>query len=289
MQKRTTAKETAALRFDMHCHTKYGSIDAKVAITEYVKILKDKGYDGMLVTDHDSYDGYNVWKKTSLSRETEFVVLKGIEYDTRDAGHFIVIMPDGIELKALTLRGMSVRSLVDLVHEYGGILGPAHPFGTRSSSAMLFHAMKKSRNLINEFDFIEAFNACEAVEANRLSNSMAYEYVKPMFGGSDSHDHKYVGMGYTDIDADIRSNNDLIKAVKDGTPVSCGGKERGWTFKSMNAHAFYSVYGFILYNKVIGALISPYRSYKLKQAGEIDDRRLKIRGSHGKNAHRAHR
>lgn len=277
------------MRFDMHCHTKYGSIDAKVAITEYVKILKDKGYDGMLVTDHDSYDGYNVWKKTSLSRETEFVVLKGIEYDTRDAGHFIVIMPDGIELKALTLRGMSVRSLVDLVHEYGGILGPAHPFGTRSSSAMLFHAMKKNRNLINEFDFIEAFNACEAVEANRLSNSMAYEYVKPMFGGSDSHDHKYVGMGYTDIDADIRSNNDLIKAVKDGTPVSCGGKERGWTFKSMNAHAFYSVYGFILYNKGIGALISPYRSYKLKQAGEIDDRRLKIRGSHGKSARKAQR
>ena len=277
------------MRFDMHCHTKYGSIDAKVAITEYVKILKDKGYDGMLVTDHDSYDGYNVWKKTSLSRETEFVVLKGIEYDTRDAGHFIVIMPDGIELKALTLRGMSVRSLVDLVHEYGGILGPAHPFGTRSSSAMFFHAMKKNRNLINEFDFIEAFNACEAVEANRLSNSMAYEYVKPMFGGSDSHDHKYVGMGYTDIDADIRSNNDLIKAVKDGTPVSCGGKERGWTFKSMNAHAFYSVYGFILYNKGIGALISPYRSYKLKQAGEIDDRRLKIRGSHGRNTHKAQR
>lgn len=277
------------MRFDMHCHTKYGSIDAKVAITEYVKILKDKGYDGMLVTDHDSYDGYNVWKKTPLSRETEFVVLKGIEYDTRDAGHFIVIMPDGIELKALTLRGMSVRSLVDLVHEYGGILGPAHPFGTRSSSAMLFHAMKKNRNLINEFDFIEAFNACEAVEANRLSNSMAYEYVKPMFGGSDSHDHKYVGMGYTDIDADIRSNNDLIKAVKDGTPVSCGGKERGWTFKSMNAHAFYSVYGFILYNKGIGALISPYRSYKLKQAGEIDDRRLKIRNGHSRNTHKAQR
>lgn len=273
----------------MHCHTKYGSIDAKVAITEYVKVLKDKGYDGMLVTDHDSYDGYNVWKKTSLSRETGFVVLKGIEYDTRDAGHFIVIMPDGIELKALTLRGMSVRSLVDLVHEYGGILGPAHPFGTRSSSAMLFHAMKKNRNLINEFDFVEAFNACEAVEANRLSNSMAYEYVKPMFGGSDSHDHKYVGMGYTDIDADIRSNNDLIRAVKDGTPVSCGGKERGWTFKSMNAHAFYSVYGFILYNKGIGALISPYRSYKLKQAGEIDDRRLKIRGSHGRNTHKVQR
>lgn len=277
------------MRFDMHCHTKYGSIDAKVAITEYVKVLKDKGYDGMLVTDHDSYDGYNVWKKTSLSRETEFVVLKGIEYDTRDAGHFIVIMPDGIELKALTLRGMSVRSLVDLVHEYGGILGPAHPFGTRSSSAMLFHAMKKNRNLINEFDFVEAFNACEAVEANRLSNSMAYEYVKPMFGGSDSHDHKYVGMGYTDIDADIRSNNDLIKAVKDGTPISCGGKERGKTFKSMNAHAFYSVYGFILYNKGIGALISPYRSYKLRQAGEIDDRRLKIRGGHSRNSHKAQR
>lgn len=267
----------------MHCHTKYGSIDAKVSITDYVRLLSEKGYQGMLVTDHDSYDGYNVWKKTPLSRETDFVVLKGIEYDTRDAGHFIVIMPDGVEIKALSIRGMSVNSLIELVHKYDGILGPAHPFGIRSSSAMLFHRLKKDASILNDFDFIEAFNSCESKEANRLSDALTYEYMKPGFGGSDSHDYKYVGMGYTDIDAEIRSNDDLIDAIRQGVPITCGGKERGWTFKSMNAHAFYSVYGFMLYNKGLGALLSPYRSYKIRKAGSVDDRRIKLR----KNTKRA--
>ena len=53
---------TKQMKFDMHCHTKEGSLDGKVPISEYINILKSQGYGGMLVTDHDSYDGYRYWK-----------------------------------------------------------------------------------------------------------------------------------------------------------------------------------------------------------------------------------
>lgn len=43
------------MKIDMHCHTKEGSIDGKVPIDEYITLLKQKGFGGMLVTDHDSY------------------------------------------------------------------------------------------------------------------------------------------------------------------------------------------------------------------------------------------
>ena len=33
------------LKFDMHCHTKEGSVDGKVMIEDYIKILKEKGFD----------------------------------------------------------------------------------------------------------------------------------------------------------------------------------------------------------------------------------------------------
>lgn len=254
------------MRFDMHCHTKYGSIDAKVPISDYVNLLKKKGYDGMLVTDHDSYRGYNTWMKSGLNEDTDFVVLRGIEYDTRDAGHFLVVLPDGIHLKALSVRGMSVKSLVKLVQQYGGITGPAHPFGVRCSSAMFFGALKKDRDLINKFDFIEGFNTCESDEANELSQILASEFTKPMLGGSDSHDRKYVGMGYTDIDKDIRCNNDLISVVKSHSGIRCGGKTRGKTFKSAQAHAFYSVLAFMAYNAGLGLIFSPYRAFRVKTA-----------------------
>lgn len=259
------------MRFDMHCHTKYGSIDAKVPIADYVSILKEKNYDGMLVTDHDSYRGYNTWMESGLNDDTDFIVLRGVEYDTRDAGHFIVILPDGIHLKALSVRGMSVRSLVKLVHRYGGVTGPAHPFGVRCSSAMFFGSMKKDRDLIHEFDFVEGFNTCESDEANELSQILASEYALPTVGGSDSHDRKYVGMGYTDIDADIKCNNDLISAIRSRNGIHCGGIVRGKTFKSGQAHAFYSVLAFMAYNAGLGLIFSPYRAFKIRKAYSISD------------------
>jgi predicted metal-dependent phosphoesterase TrpH len=81
------------MKFDMHCHTKEGSMDGKVMIEEYIRTLKRKGFGGMLVSDHDSYDGYREWKNAIKGRaHQDFVVLKGVEYDTCDCGHILVIM-----------------------------------------------------------------------------------------------------------------------------------------------------------------------------------------------------
>lgn len=254
------------MRFDMHCHTKYGSIDAKPPIRDYVKLLKEKGYHGMLVTDHDSYRGYFRWREKHPEDDPDFTVLCGIEYDTRDAGHFLVILPDGIYLEALTMRGMDVMTLLMLVHEYGGIIGPAHPFGVRSSSAMFFNKLREKPELLRRFDFVEAFNACESHESNRLATLLAEDYNKPSFGGSDSHDHKYIGMAYTDFYQPIRCNNDVIRAVKERSNIEAGGKERGVTFKSKHKEAFYSIYGFMAFNQSLGAIFYPFRKMRIKQA-----------------------
>ncbi len=82
------------MKLDMHCHVKKGSIDSKVSLDEYITSLKEQGFDGMLITDHDTYKGYRHWKNEMKGKMHEdFVVLKGIEYDTCDAGHIICIMP----------------------------------------------------------------------------------------------------------------------------------------------------------------------------------------------------
>ena len=75
--------------FDMHCHTKEGSPDALVSLDATVKKLKSKGYNGMLVSDHNSYNGYKSMKK----EYKDFVVLRGIEYDSVDGGHLLIILP----------------------------------------------------------------------------------------------------------------------------------------------------------------------------------------------------
>ena len=64
-------------------------MDGKVPIEEYIGILKEKGFEGMLVSDHNSYNGYRYWKKNIKGKKfQDFVVLKGIEYDTKAGGMF---------------------------------------------------------------------------------------------------------------------------------------------------------------------------------------------------------
>ena len=49
------------MKLDMHCHVKEGSVDSRVSLDEYITKLKAHGFDGMLITDHDTYKGYRHW------------------------------------------------------------------------------------------------------------------------------------------------------------------------------------------------------------------------------------
>lgn len=264
------------MRFDLHCHVKGGSIDSRVSLERFIHLLKIQDFDGMMITDHDSYRACRYWDRIKNDPEyKDFVVIKGIEYDTRDAGHFLVIMPDGVYMKVLTLRGMRLERLISIVHGNGGILGAAHPYGVRSSSAMLFKYMTAHPSVINQFDFIEVFNTCESPISNALAYKMAQKYGKPGTGGTDAHDEKYVGMGYTDIDYNVRSNNDLIYAIQNGYIVNAGGLERKETTRSKLKDSPLGVLGFQIYNQGLSKLIKPYRKH---QARKVDpDDGFKIR------------
>lgn len=96
------------MKIDMHCHVREGSVDSRVSLDEYITTLKEKGFDGMLITDHDTYHGYRHWKYHMKGKVHEdFVVLKGIEYDTLDAGHIICIMPEGVKMQSPGSEGTS--------------------------------------------------------------------------------------------------------------------------------------------------------------------------------------
>ncbi|MDD4199999.1 MAG: PHP domain-containing protein [Eubacteriales bacterium] len=236
------------MKFDLHCHTKEGSFDSKVPISEYVSKYKILGYDGLMITDHNSYRGCRAWHRIQhLPQYEGFTVICGIEYDTKDAGHMLVIMPDGVYLPLLKIRGMRCAKLVNVVHSHGGILGLAHPFGIASSSGMKFRLM--NYDLIHNMDFVEVFNTCESEDSNRLSAELAAKYGLPGFAGTDAHSGKYIGMAATEIDREIRCNNDLIAAVLEGSELHPAGVERPETRKSKAKDHWSSQMGYKIYNR----------------------------------------
>ena len=257
------------MKFDMHCHTREGSIDGSLPLLENIEILKSKGYQGMLITDHDSYHAYEYWEE--LTRKPDFTVLRGIEYDTFEAGHMLVILPSGVRPKVVGLRGLPVRALADTVHRYGGIIGPAHPYGERFQSYVNTRYGRRHMEMIRDFDFIEAFNACEDGASNAAAGALAKLYGKPVFGGSDSHRTDAAGMGYTVINENIGNETDLIAYIRSGKPTEAGGQFYKHTARSKIGKVHYLFnYLFWAYNKSMAIAETPRRTKAIHRIKKAD-------------------
>ena len=262
------------MKIDMHCHVKEGSIDSKVSIEEFILKLKEKGIDGMLVTDHDTYNGYRYWKESIKGKKHEdFVVLKGIEYDTLDAGHILIIMPQGVKMRLLELRGLPISLLIDFVHHHGGICGPAHPCGEKYMSFTNTKRFQKSPDLLAKFDFVETFNACESAQSN---------------GGSDAHKLECVGMGYTVFPEPIKTELDLIMQIRNKACTRAEGEFYTKTTKDKIGKVNkLLVYSFWFYNKG-GALLRKHRRKNKIQAEQPIDPIDPIEIPYLKNIKRKH-
>lgn len=249
------------MKFDMHCHTKEGSIDAKVNIESYISKLIKEGFDGMLITDHNSYKGYQKWKSIAPTIETPipFTVLKGIEYDTRDAGHIIAVLPDNVQCRLLELRGLTIIQLEKLVHQLGGILGPAHPYGNGFFALMNTKTGKKNKTLIQKFDFIETFNACSHAISNAKAKALADQYKKPSFAGSDAHKSTVIGTAFTTFDEDIKTNNDLIKVIQAQARTLADGSLLEKYQHTNLLKKYFGIIGYFIYNKAGALFYTPAR------------------------------
>lgn len=247
------------MKFDLHCHTKEGSFDSNVSVEEFARRFMKLGYDGFMIADHNSYRGCKAWDEIADDPQYEnFTVIRGMEYDTKDAGHILVVMPDGVYLPILKIRGMKCRRLITLVHVLGGVLGPAHPFGVATSSMMGFKKM--SPHHLKHMDFIETFNTCESKESNDLAYALAGKYHLPGTGGSDAHVTDYIGMAWTEILHPIHCNNDFIQAMKRHATVEAGGRERKQTRKGRYKDHWIGQTAYRIYNRGLGKLKSPRRS-----------------------------
>lgn len=260
-------------KFDLHCHTREGSPDAHVPLSQYATILKEKGYTGMLVTDHDSYNGYNKYDENRdvFNIPDDFVILKGIEYDTKTAGHIIVIMPDGVDSNFLQIKGLLPNELEEEVHKRGGILGCAHPYMPGCWSYGNTRFAKVNKNFAKKFDFIETYNGTINPILNLRAEAMAAFYGKPGTGGSDAHFIPSVGTGFARFPdgVEIKCNNDLIDAIKNAEHAVTGGEITDKMFKQKNKMIQKIIDGsFWIYN-FVGAYMNKGLLYGFLN-GELD-------------------
>ena len=213
-------------RYEIHCHTKEVSRCGKVPAAQIVSLYREKGYNGIVITDHfspmtfslpsifcpqryiDFYtSGYHAALKAAEG--SDFTVLLGMElryYAT--ANDYLVY---GVTEDFLKNNGNLMvyypRRFYRLAQKNGLVVLQAHPFREgmiRTNPAYL--------------DGCEVFNGKNiGTDANRKAADWAKQnHMRIRSGGSDFHRLKDLATGGIETDRKIQTNEDLLAVLNSG-------------------------------------------------------------------------
>jgi len=187
-------RKNAMKKYDLHIHSNFSN-DSIIAPADILRIAKEKGLNGIAITDHDTMRAYSVLKK--LNKDKDFEIIPGEEIHT-NYGHFL-----GLYLRK-EIKSRDLFEAIDEVHNQGGIVVIPHPI-TIASIHNFNYSLGKLKGKI---DAVEAFNSRNFKRHNDLAQKEILKYGYAQVGSSDSHIKSDIGNGYTLFYGDLR---DAIK------------------------------------------------------------------------------
>lgn len=206
-------------KYEMHCHTGCVSRCGRVEPERIVQLYKEKGYNGIVVTDHYSpmtftpnwcpqrqIDFYlSGYRRMKDYAGDDFTVLLGLElrhYFTAN-DYLIYGVDEEFFFNAGNLMLPWEKQVFEMCKDKGYLVFQAHPFrtGIRQCNP-------------DYIDGVEVYNG----KTNKQQNSKALEWAKSnnklMVSGSDFHTVKNLAKGGIITDSPIKSNKDLLEALK---------------------------------------------------------------------------
>ncbi len=113
------------MKIDLHCHSKY-SYDNYLEPEELIQQAIKRHLEGVCFTEHHSMMVSSPVEKMSVPEG--FYLFRGLEIST-DRGHLLVYgLKDDAWNKWSRNNYLDASAVVDIVHDFGGICVPAHPF-----------------------------------------------------------------------------------------------------------------------------------------------------------------
>ena len=214
--------------FDLHVHTKESSPCGQIEAKELPGLYKEKGYDGIVITDHFvrscmvnhynlPYDDYCVLHKKGYEQAKEagekigITVFYGIELRLDATGnndYLVYGMPNEFLLENKDIFTWSVSQLREAADENGFVFYQAHPF-------------RNTMNIVDpEFLFgVEVFNGKPYVrpidsQRNEIANLWAEKFSLHKIAGSDCHRITQLATAGAKFACQIESENDFLDALK---------------------------------------------------------------------------
>ncbi len=209
---------------DLHVHTSEGSPCSSAPVEALIAEARRIGLQGICLTDHN-----HLWQAEeveALRRKHGFAVFRGNEVTT-DQGDMLVYglyepIEGIIQLDELRQRSEQAGAHIVAAHPFRGFLTfNVGQLGLTTEKAM-------ERPLFRQIDGVEVMNSKVTAEENDLALQVARGLGLPMTGGSDAHEVNEVGIYATRFPAPIRTDRELVAALRrgEGLPVAFR-EERG--------------------------------------------------------------
>ena len=215
-------------KYELHAHTAECDLAARVGARDMVRLYKEAGYDGIVITDH-YFQTFFDWFGEELKDATHeqvvtrwlrgyreakaegerigFTVLPGAEARMRDNinDYLIYGLHEEFFFGAPRLNDLeSVDDLLKVLPETACVVH-AHPFRDNMT-------VKTPRGLFG----IEVYNSGTNAFRNDLARQFAEFYGLAMTSGSDIHGLDRLGKGGIMTERKIATPEDLVAVLKSG-------------------------------------------------------------------------
>ncbi|HLK11664.1 MAG TPA: PHP-associated domain-containing protein [Candidatus Binatia bacterium] len=210
---------------DLHLHSDR-SDDSRAPVEAYLKILQrkraERPLDGIVLTEHRQFDPARDFR--TLEDRYGLLILNAAEVET-DYGHVLVYGVNDAILARFDFANVRLpaQELIREVARLGGIALPCHP--GRPTVGLCAHYATKPP--LEGVVAVEALNGGSRKGEDARTQELIARHGYRAFGGSDSHLVSFVGVCATEFDAEIRSMDDLVRALRGGRYRPMDFRERG--------------------------------------------------------------
>lgn len=190
-------------KVDLHVHTKYSGdndSDPEEAILRAIEV----GLHGIAFTEHYYYEVSEPVEILKEKYKNSILIFRGVEFSSAE-GHCLVF---GVDTDTLSIKYASIKEVIRVVHQKGGVVIPSHPYRSVNSLGDLV------RN-VSGLCALEGYNGCNMHAFNVKAIEAAEALKLPYTGGSDAHSPSEVGSCFTEFD-DVVTSENLIEVLKAG-------------------------------------------------------------------------
>lgn len=214
-------------RYETHLHTWPVSKCGGYSVRDNMEFYKEKGYDGIFLTNHFLDANIGGDRSRPYSEQIEFF-FSDIEEGERIADEIGIKFFWGVETSYLgtdflvyglskewylshpEIMEISRKDMLTLMADEGALIVHAHPYREASYIECI-------RLFPRHVHAVEIFNCGNPGKPNELAAFYAEAYGLPVSAGSDNHDSRYARMlAGVEFDTPIESIDDFIRRIKNG-------------------------------------------------------------------------